>query len=99
MFRVSQRAWRLGLFLILPLIATLIWPLGGGGGLLGTLAFLHLDFLSKVAEAFFGIVIGVMLLVAILSSVGEYHFKEHVRDIAPFALVLWTIVLLSNLFR
>jgi hypothetical protein len=73
-----------------------IWPFGGGGGLFGTLAAFGLSFLIPAAEVVFGIAILVMLLAAVIEARGSYHLKEHVKDMLPWAIVIFALVFIHN---
>jgi len=82
-----------------PLAASLIFPLGGGGGLPGLLAFLGLDFLLGPVYVVFGVAILVMLWGILLNARGTANAREHIRDMLPGAVLVLVIVAVISIVR
>lgn len=74
----------LGLFVLLAPV--LLGSVFLAPGLVGVLAFLGLGGLAAVASLTFTVAIAVMLVLAAIEARGTYHVREHVRDMAPWAV-------------
>jgi len=72
------------------LIGTLIWPLGGGGGLPGTLAFF--GFGAGLVSWVFLVLIAMLGVGEAWTARGTYHVREHVLDMLPWAVAFIGIV-------
>jgi hypothetical protein len=81
------------------LLGSLIWPLGGGGGLAGTLTFLGMAGLAGLVNGFFAICIAMLLLTAVISAQGTFYVREHVRDMLPWAITVLSIAFLVGVLR
>jgi len=69
----------------------MLLPLLWAPGLLGLLALLGFD--GTIARAVLGAGVIVMLWSAVLNSRGTFKARQHVADMLPWALTVWTLAL------
>ena len=68
-------------------------------GLVGALQWVGLNWLATLAANILALGALLFFILAAISARGEYKFREHVRDIAPWAITVFIIVLVIQALR